>query len=94
MIQFGKRIIARYLLRVGFSALVPAQQEQTKKLWPGVVPLPWQGPDGETVCVVLDNRGRMVEPPQMCRTPHDMMALMHRHRRIHLEVDPPQSRAS
>jgi hypothetical protein len=74
-------IIARAVLRVAFAGLVSAQRARTRPVPAGVLPLPWLGPKGETVVVVLDEAGRMVCAPVLCETPQDMIAVMAAHRR-------------
>jgi hypothetical protein len=74
--------LASLVLRAAFDGLVSAQQARTSSnRIEGVLPLPWLGPDGETVCVVLGANGRMLEPPTLCEDSRAMRQLMARHRR-------------
>jgi hypothetical protein len=43
---------------------------------PGILPLPWTGPNGEVWLVTIDAEGTMIKPPRMCRTPREMMQAM------------------
>lgn len=65
------------------AAAFPLLRDMTHALdvqkGPGVIPLPWTGPNGELVLVHLDADGRMLTAPVLCATPKAAMHERQRH---------------
>lgn len=70
-------LVTAWAVRRVFKALQNGDLAQwSRTRGPGIIPLPWAGPRGEVVLVELNERGRMVKPPVLCRTPKEMASAM------------------
>lgn len=74
MIRWVRCQVQRWFVRRAFTALRMECWSQVQG--PGMIPLPWRGPNNEVVLVTLDARGRMTALPRAITSPREMVAAM------------------